>query len=122
MKPLEIAIDKKKIIVQDSILKIVEDSAVEEYDLSKLSNVGVKRKFSRPLLMLTLVFAVIGIINAENPAYIILAAIMFLSVIILREEAIVLVFKDKTVVLDSLDRGKSKGLLKIFEKHLERKR
>lgn len=121
MKPLEIAIDKKKVIVQDGVLKVVEDSNVEEYALSKLAKVGVRRKFSKPLLLLTLVFAVIGIINAENPAYIILAALMFLSAIILREEAIILEFEDKTMILNGLDRKKGKELLKIFEKHLKEK-
>ncbi|MEM0358066.1 MAG: hypothetical protein QXL77_06820 [Candidatus Bathyarchaeia archaeon] len=118
---MEITVDKKKIIVHEGVLKVVEDSNVEEYDLSKLANIGVRRKFSKPLLLLTLVFAVVGIINAENPAYTILAALMFLSALILREETIILAFKDETVALNGLDRKKSKELLKVFEKHLKKR-
>jgi hypothetical membrane protein len=118
---MEIAVNKKKLIFQNNTLKIVEGSVEEMYDLSKLADVGVRRKFSKLLLLLTLVFAVIGIINAENPVYIILAALMFLSAIILREETLILEFKDKTVLLDQLDRKKSKELLEIFEKHLKEK-
>lgn len=122
MKPMEITVnEKKKIVVQNNTLKIVENSAEEEYDLSRLVDVGVKRKFSKPLLLLTLVFAAIGIINAENPAYIILAALMFLSAIILREEILILAFKDRMITLERLDRKKSKELLEIFRKNLKKK-
>ncbi|MEM3642070.1 MAG: hypothetical protein QXH37_09135 [Candidatus Bathyarchaeia archaeon] len=118
---MEIVINRKKIVVQNDTLKIVNGSAEEKYDLSKLANVGVKRKFSKPLLLLTIIFAVIGIVNADNPFYIILAVLMFLSAIVLREESLILAFEDKTLVLDGLDKKKSNELLKHFEKHLKKK-
>lgn len=121
MNAMEIVINRKKIVVQNDTLKIVNGSAEEKYDLSKLANVGVKRKFSKPLLLLTIIFAVIGIVNADNPFYIILAVLMFLSAIVLREESLILAFEDKTLVLDGLDKKKSNELLKHFEKHLKKK-
>jgi hypothetical protein len=121
MTAMEIVINKKKLVVQDDTLKIVNGSMEEKYDLSKLANVGVKRKFSKPLLLLAIIFAVIGIVNADNPFYIILAVLMFLSAIVLREESLILAFEDKTLVLDVLDRKKSDELLKHFEKRLKKK-
>ncbi len=121
MTAMEIVINKKKLVVQNNTLKIVNGSAEEKYDLSKLDNVGVKRKFSKPLLLLAIIFAVIGIVNADNPFYIILAVLMFLSAIVLREESLILAFEDKTLVLDGLDRKKSSELLKHFEKRLKKK-
>ncbi|MBX5321684.1 hypothetical protein HN007_06840 [Candidatus Bathyarchaeota archaeon A05DMB-3] len=121
MTAMEIVINKKKLVVQDDTLKIVNGSVEEKYDLSKLANVGVKRKFSKPLLLLAIIFAVIGIVNADNPFYIILAVLMFLSAIVLREESLILAFENKTLVLDVLDRKKSNELLKHFEKCLKKK-
>ena len=121
MTAMEIVINKKKLVVQDDTLKIVNGSVEEKYDLSKLANVGVKRKFSKPLLLLAVIFAVIGIVNADNPFYIILAVLMFLSAIVLREESLILAFEDKTLVLDVLDKKKSNELLKHFEKSLKKK-
>lgn len=121
MDAMEIVVNKKKLIVQNDTLKIVNDSVEEKYNLSKLSNVGLKRKFSKPLLLLTIIFAVVGIVNTDNPFYIILAVLMFLSAVVLREESLILAFEDKTLVLDGLDRKKSKELLKHFEKHLKKK-
>ncbi|MGB9684306.1 MAG: hypothetical protein ACPL1Z_05190 [Candidatus Bathyarchaeales archaeon] len=118
---MEIVINKKKLVVQDDTLKIVNGSVEEKYDLSKLANVGVKRKFSKPLLLLAIIFAVIGIVNADNPFYIILAVLMFLSAIVLREESLILAFENKTLVLDVLDKKKSNELLKHFEKRLKKK-
>lgn len=121
MTAMEIVINKKKLVVQDDTLKIVNGSVEEKYDLSKLANVGVKRKFSKPLLLLAIIFAVIGIVNADNPFYIILAVLMFLSAIVLREESLILAFENKTLVLDVLDKKKSNELLKHFEKRLKKK-
>jgi hypothetical protein len=121
MNAMEIVINKKKLVVQNDTLKIVNGSVEEKYDLSKLANVGLKRKFSKPLLLLTIIFAVIGIVNADNPFYIILAVLMFLSAIVLREESLILAFEDKTLVLDGVDKKKSNELLKHFEKRLKKK-
>lgn len=121
MNAMEIVINKKKLVVQNDTLKIVNGSVEEKYDLSKLANVGLKRKFSKPLLLLTIIFAVIGIVNVDNPFYIILAVLMFLSAIVLREESLILAFEDKTLVLDGVDKKKSNELLKHFEKRLKKK-
>lgn len=121
MNAMEIVINKKKLEVQNDTLKIVNSSVEEKYDLSKLANVGLKRKFSKPLLLLTIIFAIIGMVNADNPFYIILAVLMFLSAIVLREESLILAFEDKTLVLDGLDKKKSNELLKHFGKHLKKK-
>lgn len=121
MNTMEIEINKKKLVVQNDTLKIVNGSVEEKYALSKLAKVGLKRKFSKPLLLLTIIFAVMGIVNADNPFYIIIAVLMFLSTIVLREESLILAFEDKTLFLNCLDRKKCSELLKYFEKSLNKK-
>ncbi|MGQ9538476.1 MAG: hypothetical protein ACUVTE_02695 [Candidatus Bathycorpusculaceae bacterium] len=121
MNTMKIEINNKTLVVQNDTLKIVNGSVEEKYALSKLTKVGLKRKFSKPLLLLTIIFAVMGIVNADNPFYIVIAVLMFLSTIVLREESLILAFEDKTLFLDGLDRKKCSELLKYFEKSLNKK-
>jgi hypothetical protein len=115
---MEISADEKKFMVQDDKLVVISEFLKEEYNLSELVKVGLKRKFSRPLLALAIISAIISLFNAENPLYLILTLIIFISAIFLREENIILVFKDKTLVLRRIEKKKSKELLEYLKSYL----
>jgi hypothetical protein len=115
---MEISADEKKFMVQDDKLVVISEFLKEEYNLSELVKVGLKIKFSRPLLALAIISAIISLFNAENPLYLILTLIIFISAIFLREENIILVFKDKTLVLRRIEKKKSKELLEYLKSYL----
>ncbi|MGB9778508.1 MAG: hypothetical protein C0193_00075 [Candidatus Bathyarchaeota archaeon] len=115
---MEISADEKKLMIQDNKLIVVSESLKEEYCLSELVKIGLKRKFSRPLLALAILCAVITLFNAENPFYLILTLVIFMSAIFLREESIILVFKDKTLVLRRMEKKKRKDFLEHLKSYL----
>lgn len=115
---MEINADGKKFMIQDDKLVVISESLKEEYNLSELVKIGLKRKFSRPLLALAILSAIISLFNAENPFYLILTLVIFISAIFLREENIILVFKDKTLILRRLEKKKSKEFLEHLKNYL----
>jgi hypothetical protein len=119
---LEFIIGEKRVTIQNSTLKTVIGAYEEKYDLSKIVMVGAKRKFSRLLLVLSIASSFLVILNAENLFYFVLAVIIFLSTILFREEGIVLVFDDRTLILSPLNQKTKKELLEYFESFLENKK
>jgi len=115
---MEIIADEKKLMIQDDKLIVTSESLKEEYSLSELVKIGLKRKFSKPLLALAVICAMLSIFNAENPFYLILTLLIFISAVFLREENIILVFKDKTLVLRRLEKKKSKEFLAYLKSYL----
>lgn len=115
---MEITLGKRRAEILGNVLKVTPRSVEEEYDLSKLVMVGARRTFSRPLLILSVAAAVLSLLNADNPLYMVFAALIFLSTVLLREEGVVLVFDDRTLVLSPLDRRKSKQIVKLFQSYV----
>ena len=115
---MEITVGEKRVTIEGNTLKVFIRSTEEEYDLSKLVTIGARRRFSRFLLVLSIASAILGLLNADNLLYVTFAVLIFLSTILLREEGIVLVFEDKTLVLSPLDRRKRKELLEHFKSYL----
>ena len=115
---MEITVGEKRVTIEGNTLKVVYGSTEEEYDLSKLDMIGARRRFSRVLLILSVASAILSILNADNPSYVALAALIFLSTVLLREEGIVLAFEDRTLVLSPLDRRKRKELTEYFRRYL----
>jgi hypothetical protein len=115
---MEINADEKKLVIQDDKLLVISESVKEEYNLLELVKVGLKRKFSRPLLALAIISAIMSLFNVENPFYLILTLVIFISAIFLREENIILVFKDKTLILRRLEKKKRKEFLEHLKSYL----
>ncbi|MDH7477803.1 MAG: hypothetical protein QHH17_05420 [Candidatus Bathyarchaeota archaeon] len=115
---MEINADGKTLMIQNDKLVVISESLKEEYNLSELVNVGLKRKFSRPLLGLAIISAIISLFNSENPFYLILTLVIFISAIFLREEKIILVFKEKTFVIRRLEKNKRKEFLEHLKSYL----
>ncbi|MEM3700515.1 MAG: hypothetical protein QXL57_06590 [Candidatus Bathyarchaeia archaeon] len=107
-------------MIQNDKLVVISESLKEEYNLSDLVKVGLKRRFSKPLLGLAIISAIISLFNAENPFYLILTLAIFLSAIFLREENIILVFREKTFVLKLLEKKKNKEFLEHLKGYLEK--
>lgn len=115
---MEINANGKKLTIQNDTLVVEGESLKEEYNLSELVKVGLKRKFSKPLLALAIFSALISLFNAENPIYLILTLVIFISAIFLREENVILVFKDKTLVLKRFEKKERKIFLEYLKSHL----
>jgi hypothetical protein len=115
---MEITVGEKRVTIEGNTLKVAVGSTEEVYDLSKLEMIGARRRFSRILLLLSVASAILGVLNADNLLYIVLAVLIFLSVIVLREEGIVLVFEDRDLVLSPLDRRKRNELMELFKGYL----
>lgn len=118
---MEITTDHKKIKIKGNILKIVDENE-EEYDLLKLTKFGVERKFSRVLLILSILLAIYSIIMAGNLLYITATILVFITALILREESIILVFEENRIlVLKNLKKKEISELTAIL-KNLFKKR
>lgn len=115
---MEFSVGKRRAEIQGDVLKVTAGSSEQEYVLSKLVMVGARRRFSRPLLILSVAAAVLSLLNADNPFYIAFTVLIFLSAVLLREEGVVLVFDDSTLVLSPLDRRKSKQIVALFQSYI----